>query len=120
MLRLRWKKRNCTANEEKEKLERDLSLAREIQSGLLPDAPPVMAGLGIAVSHRASQMVGGDYYDFVRLPATENGGLLVVVADVEGKGAASALVMANVQATLHALADQPGPIEKLPATINQK
>jgi len=105
---------------EKEKLERDLSLAREIQSGLLPDAPPVMAGLGIAVSHRASQMVGGDYYDFVRLPATENGGLLVVVADVEGKGAASALVMANVQATLHALADQPGPIEKLPATINQK
>lgn len=105
---------------EKEKLERDLSLAREIQAGFLPDAPPVVAGIEIAVSHRASQMVGGDYYDFVRLPPAENGGLLIVVADVEGKGAASALVMANVQATLHALADQPGPLEKLPATINQK
>jgi len=105
---------------EKEKLERDLSLAREIQAGLLPDAPPVVAGIEIAVSHRASQMVGGDYYDFLRLPPAEKGGLLIVVADVEGKGAASALVMANVQATLHALADQPGPLEKLPATINQK
>jgi phosphoserine phosphatase len=105
---------------EKEKLERDLSLAREIQAGLLPQAPPVMPGVEIAVSHRASQMVGGDYYDFVRLPPVENGGWLIVVADVEGKGAASALVMANVQATLHALADQPGPLEKLPATINQK
>jgi len=104
---------------EKEKLERDLSLAREIQAGLLPDAPPVLAGIEIAVSHRPSQMVGGDYYDFVQLPGV-NGGLLVVVADVEGKGAASALVMANVQATLHALVDQPGPLEKLPATINQK
>ena len=105
---------------EKEKLERDLSLAREIQAGLLPDAPPVLPGIEIAVSHRPSQMVGGDYYDFVRLPSEGNGGWLIVVADVEGKGAASALVMANVQATLHALADQPGPLEKLPATINQK
>ena len=105
---------------EKEKLERDLSLAREIQAGLLPDAPPVIPGIEIAVSHRPSQMVGGDYYDFLRLPPDEKGGLLIVVADVEGKGAASALVMANVQATLHALADQPGPLEKLPATINQK
>jgi phosphoserine phosphatase len=105
---------------EKEKLERDLALAREIQAGLLPDAPPVMQGIEIAVSHKPSQMVGGDYYDFVKLPPEENGGLLIVVADVEGKGAASALVMANVQATLHALADQPGPLEKLPATINQK
>ncbi len=105
---------------EKEKLERDLSLAREIQASLLPDAPPVLPGIEIAVSHRASQMVGGDYYDFVKLPPEEQGGLLLVVADVEGKGAASALVMANVQATLHALADQPAPVEKLPATINQK
>jgi phosphoserine phosphatase RsbU/P len=103
---------------EKEKLERDLSLAREIQAGLLPDAPPVVPGIEMAVSHRPSQMVGGDYYDF--LPVADKGGLLIVVADVEGKGAASALVMANVQATLHALADQPGPLEKLPATINDK
>ncbi len=105
---------------EKEKMERDLELAREIQAGFLPDAPPAFPGIEIAVSHRASQMVGGDYYDF--LPVQVEGGeaLLLVVADVEGKGAASALVMANVQATLHALADRVEPLEKLPATINQK
>jgi sigma-B regulation protein RsbU (phosphoserine phosphatase) len=119
---------------EKEKLERDLELAREIQAGFLPEAPPEFAGVEIAVSHRATQRVGGDYYDFLVVSEdgarAENGAaagigaekdsLLMVVADVEGKGAASALVMANVQATLHALADHVEPLEKLPATINQK
>lgn len=105
---------------EKEKMERDLALAREIQAGFLPDAPPVFPGIEICVSHRPSQMVGGDYYDF--LPVREGGreSLLLVVADVEGKGAASALVMANVQAILHALADCVECLEKLPATVNEK
>jgi phosphoserine phosphatase RsbU/P len=105
---------------EKEKMERDLALAREIQAGLLPAAPPVWEGIEISVSHRASQMVGGDYYDFLPVTAAGKEALLLVVADVEGKGAASALVMANVQATLHALADHAEPLDKLPATINQK
>lgn len=105
---------------EKEKMERDLALAREIQAGFLPDAPPAFPGIEIAVSHRASQMVGGDYYDFLPVQSETGEALLLVVADVEGKGAASALVMANVQATLHALADHVEPLEKLPATINQK
>jgi phosphoserine phosphatase RsbU/P len=105
---------------EKEKMERDLTLAREIQAGFLPEAPPVWEGIEISVSHRASQMVGGDYYDFLPVNASGREALLLVVADVEGKGAASALVMANVQATLHALADHAEPLDKLPATINQK
>jgi phosphoserine phosphatase RsbU/P len=105
---------------QKEKLERDLELAREIQAGFLPEAPPAFPGLQIAVSHRASQKVGGDYYDFLPVKANGRNALLVVVADVEGKGAASALVMANVQAILHALADHVEPLEKLPETINQK
>jgi phosphoserine phosphatase RsbU/P len=105
---------------EKEKMERDLALAREIQSGFLPEAPPAFPGIQIAVSHRASQMVGGDYYDFLPVNVEGKDALLLVVADVEGKGAASALVMANVQATLHALADHIETLEKLPATINQK
>src|SRR5215470_15424956 len=105
---------------EKEKMERDLALAREIQAGFLPEAPPPFPGVDIAVSHRASQMVGGDYYDFLPVHVNGHDALLVVVADVEGKGAASALVMANVQAILHALADHVEPLEKLPETINQK
>jgi len=105
---------------EKEKMQRDLTLAREIQAGLLPEAPPAWPGVQIEVSHRASQMVGGDYYDFLPVKVGGKDQLLLVVADVEGKGAASALVMANVQATLHALADHLDSLEKLPATINQK
>jgi phosphoserine phosphatase len=105
---------------EKEKMERDLALAREIQAGLLPEAPPVFQGIKIAVSHRASQMVGGDYYDFLPVQVEGREALLLVVADVEGKGAASAIVMANVQATLHALVDHIEALEKLPATINDK
>jgi sigma-B regulation protein RsbU (phosphoserine phosphatase) len=105
---------------EKEKMQRDLVLAREIQAGFLPEAPPVWKGIEICVSHRASQMVGGDYYDFLPVSSGGQEALLLVVADVEGKGAASALVMANLQATLHALADHAEPLDKLPATINQK
>src|ERR1700730_3007993 len=104
----------------KEKMERDLALAREIQAGFLPEAPPIWKGIEICVSHRASQMVGGDYYDFLPVNAGGKEALLLVVADVEGKGAASALVMASVQATLHALADHAEPLVRLPATINQK
>jgi len=105
---------------EKEKMERDLELAREIQAGFLPEAAPEWKGVEIAVSHRASQRVGGDYYDFLPVKSGGQDALLLVVADVEGKGTASALVMANVQAMLHALADRVDALEKLPATINQK
>ena len=99
----------------KQRMERDLTLARSIQAGLLPDQPPILPGFEIAVSHRASQMVGGDYYDFVRLdPET----MLTVVADVEGKGVASALVMANLQATLRALVTHLHALERLVVGIN--
>lgn len=99
----------------KQRMERDLELARRIQSGLLPEAPPVIPGFDIAVSHRASQMVGGDYYDFVQLnPET----LLTVIADVEGKGVASALVMANLQATLRALVAHLHSLERLVSSVN--
>jgi sigma-B regulation protein RsbU (phosphoserine phosphatase) len=99
----------------KQRMERDLELARRIQGGLLPEAPPSIPGFDIAVSHRASQMVGGDYYDFVQLnPET----MLTVIADVEGKGVASALVMANLQATLRALVAHLHSLERLVSSVN--
>ncbi|MBI3670282.1 MAG: GAF domain-containing protein, partial [Acidobacteria bacterium] len=100
----------------KQRLERDLELARSIQAGLLPEQPPALDGFEIAVSHRASQMVGGDYYDFVPLGPEA---LLTVVADVEGKGVASALVMANLQATLRALVLHLHALERLVAEVNR-
>lgn len=100
----------------KQRMERDLELARTIQARFLPERPPEIPGFEIGISHRASQMVGGDYYDFVRLDANI---LLAVVADVEGKGVASALVMANLQATLRALVGHVHALERLVASINQ-
>jgi phosphoserine phosphatase RsbU/P len=85
---------------DKERMEKELALARGIQHSLLPDSAPVVEGFDIAVLNEPCYAVGGDYYDFLSLgPRT----LLSVVADVEGKGVASALVMSNLQATLRAL-----------------
>ena len=85
---------------EKERLEREMALARGIQRSLLPETSPVIPGFDMAVLNEPCFEVGGDYYDFLSLgPNT----LLVVIADVEGKGISSAMVMSNLQATLRAL-----------------
>ncbi|HKS82079.1 MAG TPA: GAF domain-containing SpoIIE family protein phosphatase [Candidatus Acidoferrales bacterium] len=99
----------------KQRMERDLALARSIQLGLLPEHPPKLEGFDISVSHRPSLEVGGDYYDFIALSPTT---MLAVVADVEGKGVGSAMVMANLQATLHALVAHLHSIEKLVESLN--
>jgi sigma-B regulation protein RsbU (phosphoserine phosphatase) len=101
----------------RQRLEKDLQLARTIQRGLLPEQPPQIAGIEIAVKYEASQQVGGDYYDFIRL---SNDTLMLVVADVEGKGAASAMVMSNVQATLHTLARHVHSLEGIVFNLNER
>jgi sigma-B regulation protein RsbU (phosphoserine phosphatase) len=100
---------------EKQRMERDLALARSIQRGLLPEAPPVIPGFDIAVLNKMCYEVGGDYYDFLNLgPQT----LLLVIADVEGKGVSSALVMSNLQATLRALVMHLHSLEVLALSLN--
>lgn len=101
----------------RQRLEKDLQLARTIQRSLLPEEPPRMEGFEIAVRYEASQQVGGDYYDFIRL---SNETVMVVVADVEGKGAASAMVMSNVQATLHTLARHVHSLEGILFNLNER
>lgn len=85
---------------EKERLEREMALARGIQRSLLPETAPVIPGFDLAVLNEPCFEVGGDYYDFLSLGSNT---LLVVIADVEGKGISSAMVMSNLQATLRAL-----------------
>jgi len=99
----------------KQRMERDLALARSIQLGLLPERPPNLEGFDIGVSHRPSLEVGGDYYDFIPLASDT---ILTVVADVEGKGVGSAMVMANLQATLHALLAHLHSLERLVESLN--
>jgi len=99
----------------KQRMESDLLLAHSVQRGLLPEHPPEIEGFEISVAYTTSLMVGGDYYDFVPLgPRT----LMIVIADVEGKGVASALMMANLQATLHALAAHVHTPEKITKSVN--
>ncbi len=101
---------------EKQRLERELALARGIQRSLLPEAPPVIPGYDIAVLNEPCYEVGGDYYDFLSL---EPNTLMLVVADVEGKGVSSAMVMSNLQATLRALVMHLHSLEVITLSLNE-
>ncbi|MDD8018569.1 MAG: PP2C family protein-serine/threonine phosphatase [Bacteroidota bacterium] len=85
---------------EKRKLESELLIAREIQQGLLPQTLPDVKGFEISGVNISSKQVGGDYYDVI--PASD-GKFIIVIGDVSGKGTPASLLMANVQATVHAL-----------------
>jgi sigma-B regulation protein RsbU (phosphoserine phosphatase) len=100
----------------KQRLEKELALARGIQRSLLPDQPPVVPGFEIAVLNEPCFEVGGDYYDFLSLGPQS---LLLVIADVEGKGVGSALVMSNLQATLRALVMHLHSLEVLAVSLNE-
>jgi serine phosphatase RsbU (regulator of sigma subunit)/putative methionine-R-sulfoxide reductase with GAF domain len=82
---------------DKQRLEDQLRVAQEVQSGLLPGAPPCLPGYDIAAVNIPSHAIGGDYYDY--LPLGE-GRLGLVVADVSGKGIPAALIMASFRALL--------------------
>ena len=74
-------------------LERDLALAREVQRTFLPNSRPDLEGYEFYDYYQAANHIGGDYFDYVRLP---NGRLAVLVADVVGHGIAAALLMAKL------------------------
>jgi hypothetical protein len=82
-------------------MKRDLEIAREIQSWLVPSEAPVVPGLDIAFVTRPANTVAGDYYDVV--PRLEPGKYLIAIADVAGKSMPAALLMATFQASLKTL-----------------
>jgi sigma-B regulation protein RsbU (phosphoserine phosphatase) len=85
---------------EKERLEEEVTIAKSIQRGLLPDPIPSSEKLDIAASNISSYQVGGDYYDILETPS---GNLLIAIGDVTGKGIPASLLMANLQSMLHVL-----------------
>jgi len=99
----------------RQKLEEELALARDIQQRLLPDKPPVVNGLDFAGLNRPSLQVGGDYYDFIRIDGER---IALAIGDVSGKGVGASLLMANVQASLHALIHARCPLAETVARIN--
>lgn len=82
---------------QRERMNRELEIAREVQERLFPQKLPLVAGLDYRGLCRPASGVGGDSYDFLLLPG---GGLGVAVADVSGKGIVSALMMASLHAWL--------------------
>jgi sigma-B regulation protein RsbU (phosphoserine phosphatase) len=86
---------------EKQRQDKELQIAREIQQGLFPPRTPVIPGFEIAARSRACYQVGGDYYDFIPLPGGRWG---LIIADVSGKGTPASILMASVHASLRALA----------------
>jgi sigma-B regulation protein RsbU (phosphoserine phosphatase) len=102
-------------------MKRDLEIAREIQSWLVPSTPPVVAGANVAFHTRPQNSVAGDYYDaFYPLnDAAEGGKLFLVIADVAGKSVPAALLMATFQASLHTVARNGVPLPELVFRLNR-
>jgi hypothetical protein len=97
-------------------MKRDLEIAKEIQSWLMPAAPPQIPGLEIAFATRPANTVAGDYYDtFVRT----DGSLILVVADVAGKSVPAALLMATLRASLRTLAGVCTSVAELMERLNR-
>jgi sigma-B regulation protein RsbU (phosphoserine phosphatase) len=84
----------------RQRITREIEIARQVQERLLPQLYPIVAGLDFAGFSRTAQEVGGDYYDFISL---ENGRLGIAIGDVSGKGISAALLMASIRAALHGL-----------------
>jgi phosphoserine phosphatase RsbU/P len=101
----------------REKMSREIEIAREVQERLFPQKLPAVAGVDYCGRCRTALGVGGDYYDFLALP----GGMLgVALGDISGKGIPAALMMASLQASLRAEAMRAGnEIAELMSRVNQ-
>jgi phosphoserine phosphatase RsbU/P len=89
---------------EKERLDEELKLGREIQVNLLPHDMPDVSGLKIHGVMQPAKEIGGDYYDFVNVPNKED--IAIVIGDVSGKGVGAGLIMSMMKATIHTLSHE--------------
>ena len=101
---------------EKERLEKEMRMAREIQEGLLPSEIPTAPGVEVAALAMSSLEVGGDYYDVIEL---HDNRLLLIIADVTGKGVPAALLMSNIQACTHTMLPMDLTLEEVTGHMNR-
>jgi phosphoserine phosphatase RsbU/P len=100
-------------------MKRDLEIAREIQTWLVPSQAPEVAGADIAFATRPQNSVAGDYYDAFYPNPEGRGRLVVVIADVAGKSVPAALLMATFQASLRTIAGEGAPVADLVTRLNR-
>ncbi len=98
-----------------ERLQIDLDAARAIQRSLLPHSIPEIAGYSVAFRSTTCYEVGGDYVDAMLLP---DGRLMIVLADVAGKGLASALISTTFRSSFRAIAGAGLPLNEMAARLN--
>ena len=108
----RYHKRNI----EFARVQQDLDAARTIQRSLLPQKLPSIGGYSLAFRSVTCYEVGGDYLDLVEQP---DGSLLIVVADVAGKGLASAIWATSFRSAFRAMAVTGMPLDELATRMNQ-
>lgn len=98
-----------------DRIEYDLNIARSIQMGLLPKEPPKIAGYDIAGWSQPAEHTGGDYYDWLELPA---GKMMFTIADATGHGIGPALLIAACRAYFRAIAARENPLEQVAQQVD--
>ena len=101
---------------EKEKMEKELSVAASIQQRILPEALPKIEGYDLAGTNIPSREVGGDYYDCVDLG---NGKYALIIADVAGKGIGAALLVSTLDAALYSYLEFDIPLTEMSERLNK-
>ncbi len=100
----------------RERMERELELATEIQQRFQPAGPPIVEGYEFQGISFSCYEIGGDYYDFI---PRHDGQMLVALGDVSGKGTAAALLMSSLHAAMHAQVAAKTPLEDMVVSINK-
>ncbi len=100
----------------RERMERELELATEIQQRFQPSAPPKMEKYELQGISFACYEIGGDYYDFIE---RHNGSMLIALGDVSGKGTAAALLMSSLHAAIHAQTAAKSSLLEMICSVNE-
>lgn len=98
-----------------DRMRQELETARAIQVRLLPSVSPVLAGFQVVGASIPSREIGGDYFDFLAQGQDKIG---IAIGDVSGKGMPAALLMSNLQASLHGQVLHPSTVSEVVARVN--
>ena len=99
----------------RERMERELELATEIQQRFQPDGPPTVSGYDFQGISFSCYEIGGDYYDFI---PRHDGTMLVALGDVSGKGTSASLLMSSLHAAIHGQVAARTPLGELVTAVN--
>ncbi len=99
----------------RERMERELELATEIQQRFQPSGPPIVDGYEFQGISFSCYEIGGDYYDFI---PRHDGTMLVALGDVSGKGTSASLLMSSLHAAIHGQVAAKTPLHQMVTSVN--